>query len=166
MLYNVLSYLLSNGKWNSEKTIQINPSTTSEHPSSALPPNIFVRHPELDTEAVGFPPDLEQPIGIEFQSHATGFEADFQQLLRNSDASLEPYLRSLFQTYPDAVSKGPTDIGHLKSPEFLFDLKLRPGVDLDLPRQKPYATAMNYRKACTRIVQIWCKSGIAERSKV
>ena len=25
---------------------------------------------------------------------------------------------------------------------------------------------MNYRKDCTRIVNIWCKSGIAERSKV
>ena len=64
------------------------------------------------------------------------------------------------------MSTGPTDIGHLRSPEFLFDLKLRPGVDLDLPRQKPYATAMNYRKACTGIVNIWCQSGIAERSKV
>ena len=105
-------------------------------------------------------------MGIEFRSHATGFEADFQQLLKNSDKLLEAYLRCLFETYPDAVSKGPTDIGHLKSPEFLFDLKLRPGVDLELPRQKPYATAMNYRKACTRIVQIWCQSGIAERSKV
>ena len=79
---------------------------------------------------------------------------------------MEAYLRCLFETYPDAVSKGPTDISHLKSPEFLFDLKLRPGVDLELPRQKPYATAMNYRKACTRIVQIWCQSGIAERSKI
>merc|ERR1711911_329545 len=166
MLYNMLSFLVFNGKWHSDKNISIYPATKSSDPSSLIPDSYFIKNPELDTETIGLPSDLAQPVGIEFRSHATGFEADFQQLLKNSDKLLEAYLRCLFETYPDAVSKGPTDIGHLKSPEFLFDLKLRPGVDLELPRQKPYATAMNYRKACTRIVQIWCQSGIAERSKI
>ena len=118
MLYNVLSYLVFNGRWHSDKHISIYPATKSPDPSSLIPDSLLVKNPELDTETIGFPSDLAQPVGIEFRSHATGFKADFQQLLKNSDKLLEPYLRSLFETYPEAVSKGPTDIGHLNPRSF------------------------------------------------
>ena len=129
-------------------------------------PDVHVeRHSSLREETIGFPPRILDPIGIEFLSSSDNFDSDFSQLIKSSDSNMEPFLRHMFGAYPDAVSKSATDVGCLRSNDFVYDLELKTGSE-SLPKHTPYPTSLNARKAANRIIGMWCKSGIAEPSKV
>ena len=124
-----------------------------------------VKHQELLTSTVGLPDETFQPFGIQVASKATNYDKDFKQMSDNSHPCITIFLKALFEVFSPAISKSADDIGQFTSPEFEFDISLQ-SESAPLPQQVPYPTTWNIKQACSRIVDIWCRSGIAERSPV
>ena len=172
---NIFNFVLNETLGAQGKTFYLGPGSPSinvvvERPDPKpdqppLPPREVVKHPSLLDEAVGVPPRILDPEGVEFTSGAEHFSVDFKALMKNSDAAMEGFIYNALKAFPGAVSQGPTDVGCLRHPDFELDLELKSNSE-SLPKHKPFPTSLASKKACSRIISLWVKSGIAQPSKV
>ena len=118
----------------------------------------------LKHSAIGIPEHILSPPSVHFRVDTEGYTKDFQTMLSNSDPRLKNFLKILFQTFDQTVSKNKTDLGAFKNPNYQMSIKLREDEKIELPRHKPYSCHPYQRKATDRIIGQWLRCGLIENS--
>ena len=95
----------------------------------------------------------------------TSLKQDTESFLKRSCPKESEFLTLLTETYVDAISLGPADIGKIKGEKYKMDIVLE-NENCKLPLDIPFPTNNTNKIACTRVIDSWLKAKIVEKSNV
>ena len=103
-------------------------------------------------------PEAFPPLNVK------SLEIDTNCFIERSCPKEKDFLKTLIDTYVDAISQGPSDIGEIHKTEYKMDIDLLDEKS-SLPLDLPYPTSDINKLACSRVVSTWLAAGIVERSQ-
>ena len=103
-------------------------------------------------------PEAFPPLNVK------SLKIDTDCFLARSCPTEKDFLTTLIDTYVDAISTGPSDIGKIHKPEYHMDIEILDN-EMPLPLDLPYPTSDINKLACSRVVSTWLAAGIVERSQ-
>ena len=95
----------------------------------------------------------------------TSLKQDTESFLKRSCKKEAEFLTLLTETYVNAISLGPADIGKIKGEKYKMDIVLE-NENCKLPLDIPFPTNNTNKIACTRVIDSWLKAKIVEKSNV